>query len=181
MDLEQLLRVVQSGDMSAVGPMSAVLVPELARRLRRHARSESDLEDLIQDTLEVVLAELPGLPEHPSLCGWVFTIARNRLNRHRADKRRQLDTSLGRAADLALPDRGPSSELRHREIVGILVEAVEQLDEPYRVVIQNDLDGGDPKELAARLGLTLSGWRTRRQRGIGQLSDRFDEIFEDSR
>lgn len=181
MNLEQLLRAVHGGDNSALLPLSAMLLRELNRHFGRRGLAKTDVDDLTQSTIAVVLAELSEVPgDHPSLCGWVFTIARNRLLTHHHDKQRQLDTSLGHADDLAQPGRGPSSELRHREVRTVLAEEIEQMNEAWRVVIQNDLDGGDPNERAAEEGLTPSGWRTRRERGVGHLSERFEEIFEDS-
>ena len=181
MDLEQLLRAVQSGDKSAVAQLSPILMRELHRFVRRSGLSKPEADDVIQDTFVIVLAKLPELPEHPSLRGWVFTVARNRIFAHQRKRQRKLETSLGCAADVAQPDRGPSSELRHQELAGVLAEEVERLDEGWRVVIQNELDGGDRNALAAELGLTPAGYRTRLRRAVGKLSEQFATIFEDLR
>ncbi|HVG92986.1 MAG TPA: sigma-70 family RNA polymerase sigma factor, partial [Planctomycetota bacterium] len=143
-------------------------VRALAQRL---VGAGDEADEVAQETLVRAL-------EHPpeprlGLAGWLTTVARNVVRqRRRGDRRR-----VRREAVAARLDSVPSTEtILEREVARrTVVEAVLDLDEPYRtVVVLRWLEGLPPREVAARLSIPVETVRTRSRRAIEQLRERLD-------
>src|SRR5215211_724269 len=102
------------------------------------------------------------------ISAWVYRIAANAITDHyrRAARREVLS---GNAGDV--PEREP-----HIAAPACLGPLVERLSPSYRHALElTDLEGVSQTEAAPRVGLSVSGMKTRVQRARGQLRDRLLE------
>jgi len=134
--------------------------------LRHHLRSAADAEDVLQDLFVRVHRHVAQLDREAHLSGWLFTVARSAL----VDFQRRQKRS---PAIAALEDGDLEPELaEHATIAAGVRELVDSLPQGYaRAVTLVDLDGLSFKEAAARLGLSISGAKSRVQRGRRMLRD----------
>jgi RNA polymerase sigma-70 factor (ECF subfamily) len=122
---------------------------------------------------------LGGLKHENRLVAWIFQIARNAIIDYYRARNRQPEWPVGLASDLeslhpsSLPvESSESSGQLRTELAGCLRPMIERLSEDYRqAVTLVDLEGLAQHEAAARLGLSVSGMKSRVQRGRRQLRD----------
>ncbi len=108
------------------------------------------------------------LQDTDRLAAWVYQIARNVVRDHH---RRATDPSvaLSEAQNVSTDDPEPMPGCRS---IGWLTEMVRTLPEAYREAVQlADIEEQPQQEVADRLGLSLSGAKSRIQRGRAMLKD----------
>jgi RNA polymerase sigma-70 factor (ECF subfamily) len=147
--------------------------------LARRVESPEVADDLTQDVLLRLLQHQDGsVVDHPT--AWLYRVARNVLIDHyrsRGSQRRRHggDPSVA-ATVLAEEPFADDPQAAQRELAGCLRSLVDQLAEPYRSAITAvDLDGRTQTEVARRLGLSVSGMKSRVQRGRRQLRELLTE------
>ncbi|MCI0465246.1 MAG: RNA polymerase sigma factor SigZ [Gemmataceae bacterium] len=141
----------------------ARLSADLRRFIRRRVADDHVADDLLQETFVRVHRNLPALQEADRLAAWVYQIARNVLHDHY----RKAATTTVELADADPADESDAhlSCLRGRAAEW-LGEMVNQLPEGYRQAVQlSEIEGLPQQEVADRLGLSLSGAKSRIQRG----------------
>lgn len=144
----------------------------LTRQLRRLARSlvacEAEAEDLVQEAWVAALAHPPR--DRSRLGNWLAVALRNRA-RSRALKgarREARERAVARCEAEPAEDRLVASRT--------LLDAVDQLEEPFRsAVVHRFLDGLPPREIARRLGIPVETARSRVRRGLVALRARLEE------
>jgi RNA polymerase sigma-70 factor (ECF subfamily) len=138
---------------------------------------EAVVEDLSQEVFVRMQRGLSGLKKESRLVPWIYQIARHAIIDYYRARARQPERPIGLASDLeslhpaSLPVESSegSGQLR-RELAGCLRPMIERLSEDYRqAVTLVDLEGLAQQEAAAQLGLSLSGMKSRVQRGRRQL------------
>jgi RNA polymerase sigma-70 factor (ECF subfamily) len=135
------------------------------------------VEDLSQEVFVRMQRGLGGLKKESRLVSWIYQIARHAIIDYYRARDRQLERSVGLASDLealypaSLPvESAESSGQLRTELGGCLRPMIERLSEDYRQAITLiDLEGLAQHEAAARLGLSVSGMKSRVQRGRRQL------------
>ena len=152
----------------ALGAVRARLHAFLARRVE----SPEVADDLTQEVLLRLVQHENGSVEHPT--AWLYRVARNVLIDHyrtRASRRRlQAADPATAAMVLAEEPFADDPQAAHRELADCLRSLVGQLAEPYRsAVTAVDLHGQSQTEAARALGLSISGMKSRVQRGRRQL------------
>jgi RNA polymerase sigma-70 factor (ECF subfamily) len=123
--------------------------------------SESDAEDLVQETFARAVAKEDQFAPGTNRKAWLFRILRNLfLDRKRRDKidptRRGLDEVASQAPARAERDllRGDAELENLRRVVGAQIEtAIMKLPEESRAVILLDLEGFSEAETAEALGI----------------------------
>ncbi|MEN6578400.1 MAG: RNA polymerase sigma factor SigZ [Phycisphaerales bacterium] len=141
---------------------------EFAARLGRfiHARvaDPATAEDILQDVFVRIHQRLDHLRTPAKLQSWLYLIARNAIIDHyrKTRKTSQLPESL-----LAEPPKdGPEA----CELKDALRQMIDGLPDTYReAIVLTEIEGLTQQELANRLGITLSGAKSRVQRARGQL------------
>jgi RNA polymerase sigma-70 factor (ECF subfamily) len=144
-------------------------VRALARSLVTDPNAADDVE---QETWRMAL-ERP--PRHAaSLRAWFGTVVRNAARvAGRNEKSRVRRES---AAALQQPQRWPDDLVAEAEIQHRLVEAVLELEEPYRAtVLARFFQGMEAREIAARSGVPVETVRTRLKRATALLRERMDD------
>jgi RNA polymerase sigma-70 factor (ECF subfamily) len=157
----------------AIGRQELAWLHALARRL---AASETDADDLVQETF--MHADGPGRPrpgDGRSWRAWLAGVLRNRerMQRRSEGRRRR------READAALEvGAAPDTELLiHRDrVLSSLREVLDELDEDDRaLLVARYCDEHAAPELADRLGIPASTVRSRLSRATTRVRQRLDE------
>lgn len=154
----------------------------LWRSLRTRLPTDADADDVLQDVFLRIHQGADRLGEVDDAQRWLFGIARRAVaDFYRARGRRQAVEAPGEPpTDDALADEAPTDNLAgyrgvhdvHEEVLSWLVPMIDELPEAYRVPLRlADVEGRTQQEVADELGLSLSGAKSRVQRGRAQLGD----------
>ena len=143
----------------------------------KRVANEAEADDIVQDVWLKMQRGLGGLKDQNRLISWIYQIARHAIIDHYRAPDRRREMPAGLAADLEAYRSSPSrqtgaedsGQLR-TELAGCLRPMIEQLSEDYRqAVTLVDLEGLTQQAAAVQLGLSLSGTKSRVQRGRRQL------------
>jgi RNA polymerase sigma-70 factor (ECF subfamily) len=157
---------------------------EFGDRLRafiaRRVDSEADADDILQEVFLRIHQHAGSVKRSDRLTSWLFQVTRNAItDYYRAPARREQPESVagvvarGRTT-LAVPavDFDLDAAQVRAELASCLRPMVERLPPPYReAVALVDLAGVPQTEAAARQGLSISGMKSRVQRGRRALKD----------
>jgi RNA polymerase sigma-70 factor (ECF subfamily) len=161
--------------------VSAVPWSDVAARLRpfvAHRVPPSEIDDVVQDVLVRMHRGLPDLRDDDRFSGWMFQVARNaivdagRKHAHAPVATDDLDETPAEAT--SDDDREAATAL-----AGCVSLFVAQLPSPYREAITLvELEGKTAKEAAEMVGISVSGMKSRVQRGRAQLRESFERCCE---
>lgn len=149
----------------------------------RRVRNPSDVDDLVQRVLLQIVKGLGSLRDAERLHAWVYRTARNVIvDYYRAPSARR-EVASGTAEDLASTgaDRaaaGADEDERAalQELAACLMPMLRQLPDAYReAVTLTDLQGVNQADAARQAGVSLSGMKSRVQRGRRQLKSVFEQ------
>jgi len=145
--------------------------------IAKRVANEAEVDDIVQDVWLKMQRGLDELKDQRRLISWIYQIARHAIIDHYRAPGRRRETPAGLAADLEAHQSSStrttasedSGQLR-TELAGCLRPMIERMSEDYRqAVTLVDLEGLAQQEAAAQLGLSLSGMKSRVQRGRRQL------------
>ena len=150
---------------------------ELSARLRRYVAARVNdahaAEDLAQDVMLKVQTRLDARPPDDKLPAWVFAVARNAVTDYYRTRavRDHADVSGVEPAAHGDDDDARRAEAI-RDLTPCLTRMVDLLPEPYcSAVKQADLEGLTQQQIAERAGVSLSGAKSRVQRGRTMLRE----------
>jgi RNA polymerase sigma-70 factor (ECF subfamily) len=139
--------------------------------IRRRVASEHDGEDILQDVFVRIHASGQSLDELNSVSGWVHQITRHAIvdfYRARAKDDGAL-AAFGKEAE-GETDSPPEDAEAGAELARCLEPLLDRLPAPYAEALAlADLEGLPQKEAAARAGISISGMKSRVQRGRVKL------------
>lgn len=148
--------------------------------IRGRVATPHDAEDILQDVFVRIHANLGDVRDTQNITTWVYQITRNAIidyYRQRAKAAAAIKTLAEEAPGTAQlsddrdPQTGPESE-PSTVLAGCMEPLVKRLPEPYRrAVTLTELDGLTQRDAAERLGLSLSGMKSRVGRGRGKLKE----------
>lgn len=167
-----LVRHAIAGDRYAMDRLLLLHFDRLKARIKvpKELQGTLDAEDIVQETLAEVWRHIATFQpaDADAFFGWLLTIAEHKLldklKAERAEKRGGGRAATQLAADpdssmhclldqLAADPQTPSVVAVRNEQIGFVHQAVPQLADPYRQVIQRVyLDGESPKAVARSLG-----------------------------
>lgn len=142
---------------------------EFAERLGQFIRSRvSDraaADDILQDVFLKVQKKLGQLDDPSKLQSWVYHIARNAIIDHYRAKKETTEIPESLPAE---PDANTGPEIDG--LKSAFRRMVYSLPDAYRdAIVLTEFEGLSQKELAARLRISVSGAKSRVQRGRAQL------------
>ena len=145
--------------------------------IARRVRHQADVDDLVQRVLLQIVKGLGTLRDAERLPAWVYRTARNVLVDHYRSAGSRREFAAGDAVDLAAADASAPPELLNdeagdaqRELAACLAPMLSRLSPAHQEAIRIvDLEGATQQEAARRAGVTLSGMKSRVQRGRQQL------------
>lgn len=140
----------------------------------RRVRNQADVDDLVQRVLLQIVKGLGSLRDAERLHAWVYRTARNVIVDHYRSSTARRELASGDAQDLALADVSNLSvdeeSVALQELAICLTPMLRQLQPAYReAVTLTELEGITQAEAAERTGVSLSGMKSRVQRGRRQL------------
>jgi RNA polymerase sigma-70 factor (ECF subfamily) len=155
---------------------------ELEQRLRPFVARRvhgADVDDVVQDVFLRIQRNLCRLRDEQRFGPWVYQIARSAIVDHqRAALRRPV------ATDDAQPEPTPAIDededgAVERELANYIAPFVAALPSPYREALTlTELEGLTQKDAAAMLGVSLSGMKSRVQRGRARLREMLEACCE---
>ena len=131
----------------------------LKRFILKYVQDEPSSEDILQEVFLKIHTHIGGLRESDKLQGWIYQIARNAIN------------DFYRAYKVApdLPEVAYVPEDPFDDVVSDLLPYVKKLVDslPYnyrQALLLTEYEGLTQRELAERLGISISGAKSRVQR-----------------
>ena len=158
--------------------VAAQLRPFLVRRV-----DAAELDDVLQDVLVRVQRGLPGLRDEERFTSWLFQIARSSIAEHRRTRARHPLTDAPDDAEVVAEPNDDDRDAA-RALACCVSIFVARLPSPYREAITLvELEGLTAREAAEMVGVSVSGMKSRVQRGRAQLRQLFEacEIALDAR
>lgn len=157
-----------SADTAALwSRFSADLRDYIARRVDR----PEDVDDVLQTVFVRIQVGLGSLRDDDRLLGWIYTLTRNAITDHyrRASRRRELP--VGDLPTELHPLQEPQDGERGvAELAGCLRPMLTRLPAEQAAALELvELQGVSQAEAARRTGISLSGMKSRVQRGRGRL------------
>jgi RNA polymerase sigma-70 factor (ECF subfamily) len=135
----------------------------LRRYVARRVRQPADADDVLHEVFLKIEAHLGQLREPGRLAAWLYRIADHAI----ADHYRALRPWDELPEELPAPESAADATAA---LATCLRPMIETLPETYRqAVLWSEIDGLPQREVAERLGISLSGAKSRVQRGREQL------------
>lgn len=150
----------------------ASLRARLQAFIARRVENRQVAEDLTHEILLRFLVSVRADQQIGNPTAWLYQAARNAVIDHYRTRRRQVRLDSVTSPPDALVEDPFTGDPRQteRELASCMRSLVDQLPEPYRfAVAATDLDGWTQAELAHATGLSISGAKSRVQRGRRQL------------
>ncbi|TLS51931.1 RNA polymerase sigma factor SigZ [Paenibacillus antri] len=148
----------------------------LLKFIRSRVRNAYDAEDILQDVFQKIHQSIQRLEDEGKLQSWVFQITRNAITDYyrRNAKKQELETPDDGIGDV-IEEMQQDGNLNH--VVSRWIRCIVQdLDEKYReAIILTEFEQITQKELAQRLGISISGAKSRVQRGREKLREKLLE------
>jgi RNA polymerase sigma-70 factor (ECF subfamily) len=164
--------VLRPGAIDMIDPAVRGAWNELKFRLRpfvaRRIRAEADVDDVVQDVLLRVQRGVPELRDDERFGPWVYQVARSAIADHLRAARRH-PQATHEPLDEAAPESDDDGAVA-RELAAYVALFVAMLPSPYREALTlTELEGLTQKDAAAMLGISVSGMKSRVQRGRQRL------------
>jgi RNA polymerase sigma-70 factor (ECF subfamily) len=146
------------------------LKPFVARRV-----PSPDIDDVLQDVFVRLHRALPELRDEERFGPWMYRVARSAIAEHLRQRARH-PLAKGEPKELpAIVDDGDEAA-GECALASYLVPLIARLPSPYREALTlTELDGMTQQVASERLGLSISGMKSRVQRGREKLRDLIDE------
>jgi RNA polymerase sigma-70 factor (ECF subfamily) len=135
----------------------------------KRVRDNDVVDDILQDVFLKAHNNLHTLKSHGSVASWLFRIASNAIADHYRFQKPWVE----------LPDELESPEPEHDpvgELAACLQPFIADLPETYRAALTlSEIEGLPQREVATLLGISLSGAKSRVQRGREKLRQRLHD------
>jgi len=129
-------------------------------------QNEYDAEDILQEILFKIVSHIGCLKEKDKLQPWIYQIARTTI----ADYYRCCKTGSLVSLSEDIIDEPEEITDENREIIKCLRSMINYLPDKYRqAIILSEFEGLTQREMAEKLGLSLSGAKSRVQRARKEL------------
>lgn len=166
---------VLRADVNPAQPIAEQTLSEHGEFVRRLAgalvRDEDQAQDVVQETWLAAMKNPPRSPE--AWVSWLRTATFHIASKlRRGERRRQ-----AREQAVAVPESAERTDeiVERLQLQQQVIDAVLQLDEPYRtVIVERYLEDRSPREIAARMNAPLNTIRARLRRGLERLRWQLD-------
>lgn len=146
----------------------------IERFVRRRINDPHQADDVVADVMLRIHQHLGALDDHERVTAWVFRITRNAITDHyrRTGRRREvlageIEPDVDLSADAWLDDQ----EATLSELAACIRPLVDALPTDYRRALElTDLEGRTQADAARLEGISLSGMKSRVQRGRRQFA-----------
>jgi RNA polymerase sigma-70 factor, ECF subfamily len=139
---------------------------QLGRFIRARVAEPATAEDILQDVFMRLQSRLDEFHDPTKLRGWLFLVARNAIIDHYRTRKKTSELPESLPAELS------ENETEETELKAVFRRLLYSLPEPYRdALVLTEFEGLTQEELAKHLGVSLSGAKSRVQRGREQLKE----------
>ena len=144
---------------------------------RRIAGDDASARDALQESWIIVLEKLYQYRGEPPACGWVSAIVRHESGRRAAGENRRTSLPLvGRDAGALTPEES----LHRRQLLRVLLEAIDHLPPTYRDVVRlRDFEEQPVSEVARQLRISRSNVSVRLHRAHNLLRRHLVRLLQD--
>ncbi len=151
--------------------------PDVSKRLRPFVAvrvSPLDIDDVLQDVFLRMQRGVAKLRDDEHLSAWLFQVARSAIADYGRARARHPVADPATAPELV--DEPPDDRVAFQSLVGCVAMFVDRLPSPYREAITLvELEQQSTREAAALAGVSVSGMKSRVQRGRARLRLLFEE------
>lgn len=146
----------------------------LFRYIRVRSRSTADADDILQNVFVKVHRHFGTLTDETRLTSWLYRVTHNEIIDY---YRTPQPTPCGTPTPHPVADENdPDAE---RMLAPFLRELIDELPERYRDALTlTEIEGYTQQAMGRRLGLSISGAKSRVQRGRAMLRDRLLDCCE---
>lgn len=145
---------------------------DLLRFIKRRVKDEYEAEDILHNVFRKIHDSLHVLKDEEKLNSWVYQITRHAITDYyrAAAKKKEAEAPLHDDFDIVdMPTENNLNEVVSQWLKGI----VEELGEKYREAIMlTELGDLSQKEMAAQLGISVSGAKSRVQRAREMIKEK---------
>jgi RNA polymerase sigma-70 factor (ECF subfamily) len=160
----ELLLMIECNEAPSDRRSWSALAGQLRPFIARRVATPADADDVLQEVLVRVHRGLAALRDEERVAAWVYRIARNAIVDH-VRARVPTSTEVEEATEIELEEQDAAEKLAR-----VLAVFVAELPSPYREAITlTELEGRTQREAAQMLGVSLSGMKSRVQRGRARL------------
>ncbi|MBP6510411.1 MAG: sigma-70 family RNA polymerase sigma factor [Candidatus Kapabacteria bacterium] len=136
----------------------------LVRFVRSKVHNDVIAEDIVHDALVKAWTKRSTLRDESMLLPWLFQITMNAVRDHHRVRHHDV------LSDIDPVDQPTSEDLHH--IAVCLTSMIATLEEPYRSAVhRSEIDGVPMRVIADELNISLSGVKSRVQRGKAKLKE----------
>ena len=161
-------RVITTDTRPALRDLEARLRPFVARRVS----SSADVDDVVQDVFLRMQRGLSTLRDEERFGPWVYQVARSAIAEHRRARTRHplADREADKGDDpVTTMDEGEEGAVE-RNLATYVAPFIAMLPSPYREALTlTELEGVSQKDAAQVIGISVSGMKSRVQRGREKL------------
>ena len=153
--------------------------------IARRVNDQGHVDDILQDVFVRVHRQIDSVNDPRRLLSWIYQVTRNAIIDHYRKPGRQREIPAGLSSDLEVLHEGPtiSEMIRHSEAAELRTELadclrpmIERLSQDYRDAISLvELEGLTQQIAAKQMGISLSGMKSRVQRGRKQLKQMLND------
>ena len=153
--------------------------------IAKRVNDQGHVEDILQDVFVRVHRQMDRVNDPRRIISWIYQITRNAIIDHYRKPGRQREIPSGLSAELeGLDEVAETSTATHlgdmaeprAELAACLRPMIERLPQDYRDAITLvEIDGLTQQAAATQMGLSLSGMKSRVQRGRAQLKQMLDD------
>lgn len=137
---------------------------KLGHYIRRRVSDPATAEDILQDVFVKIQNRLNQLPDHGKLQSWLYLITRNAVIDHYRKRKQATEVPD------SLPAEPPGDDGEMEGLKAAFRRMIDALPERYRdALILTEFEGLTQKQMATRLGISISGAKSRVQRARQQL------------
>ena len=135
--------------------------------IQRRVSDASISDDILQEVFIRVISRIDTLKDGSKIQSWLYQIARNTIIDHyRAHK------VMEEVPETLVAEEVEPGEKARQEIERCLLPMIQSLPEHYhQAVILSEIEGLTQKEVAEKQGLSLSGAKSRVQRGRAMIKE----------
>jgi len=191
-DDHELVERARSRDFAAFDGLVSKYERRIYGLAMRIVRQRHDAEEVVQQTFLSVIEHLDGFEGKSKFATWLMRIATNHALALLRKRGRQRTVPLAQDGDEDRYDRLPHPDFiaqwketpeqiaSRRETRQLLSQALDELDEKYRLVfLLRDVEGLSTEEAAEAMGISVANAKVRLLRARLMLRERLTRVFGD--
>jgi len=144
----------------------------LRNYIRKRVKDHHFTDDILQEIFLKAYTNLHTIKSSGSIPAWLYQIANNTINDYYRTRKPTVELSI----DFSIPEKEKENIA---ELAACIQPMIKELPEIYSAALtMSEIEGITQKEVAKRLGISVSGAKSRVQRGREKLLERLSQCCE---